>query len=329
MVGLPLVDRTLVRPDSPFNFDKPPHPALRICSHSEPKDQVNETNGPKRIRALERGLIVLEYLSRNGLSSLADLRRATGLGNATLLRLLATMQDRGWVRRNIVEGQYELAHALGEVLGAEARAHPMAEIAAPILLGMHTRALGFPSDLCALVGPGKLEIVESTRIRGPMAPGRTGLGIRPSMVRSAHGRAFLAFASKAQVALHLDAVRYSEIRENRPWLEEAVLNAELERTRDRGFGLRDEGYFVQIGYDPGPDLAAMAVPIRSQSGIHGTLSILWFREDRTLAEVLSLGGLDDLKRAASRIGAALDLHGIVAPAFGGDHDRIGDGNQKL
>ena len=81
--------------------------------------------GPKRIRALERGLIVVEYLSNHGLSTLADLRRATGLTNATLLRILASLQDRGWVRRNIVEGRYELAHSLGAILGENARAHPL------------------------------------------------------------------------------------------------------------------------------------------------------------------------------------------------------------
>ena len=128
-------------------------------------------HGPKRIRALERGMLVIEHLSTKGLSTLADLRVATGLTNATLLRILTTLQHRGWVRRNIVEGQYELTHSLGQILGANARAHPLAEMAAPILLEMQTRQLGFPSDLCALVAPGRLEVVESTRIRGPFAPG--------------------------------------------------------------------------------------------------------------------------------------------------------------
>ena len=132
-------------------------------------------NGPKQIRALERGLAVVEHLSRHGQSSLAALRAATGLTNATLLRVLATLRERGWVRRNIVEGQYELAHSLGDLLGANARAHPLAEYAAPILLDLKPRQLGLPSDLAAVIAPGKVEIIESTRLRGPMAPARTAL----------------------------------------------------------------------------------------------------------------------------------------------------------
>ena len=226
----------------------------------------------KRIRSLERGLAVIEQLSNRGVSTLADLRRGTGLTNATLLRILETLQERGWVRRNIAEGQYELAHSLGVRLGASAKAHPLAELAAPILLEMKSRQIGLPSDLCSIVGPGRLEVVESTRLRGPMAPVRTGLGIRPSMVLSAHGRAVLAFSPEDQFRVHIEAVTKSARKAEIPWVQHGRLELELQRTRERGYGLRELDYFVENALDPGPDLGAIAVPIVSASGIHGTVS---------------------------------------------------------
>lgn len=271
----------------------------------------------KRIRSLERGLAVIEQLSNRGVSTLADLRRGTGLTNATLLRILETLQERGWVRRNIAEGQYELAHSLGVRLGASAKAHPLAEAAAPILLGMKSRQTGLPSDLCTITGPGSLEVVESTRLRGPMAPVRTSLGIRPSMVLSAHGRAVLAFSPEDQSRLHLEAVAKSAKKAERPWLEAARLEAELQRTRARGYGLKEEDYFVENTLDPGPDLGAIAVPIVSASGIHGTVSLLWLRDDTTLEEVLALGSLEDMQIAAKRIAAKLERAGVRAPRFDG------------
>lgn len=270
---------------------------------------------PKKIRALDRGLSIVEHLSNHGLLTLAELRKASGLSNATLLRVLATLQARGWVRRNIAEGQYELAHSLGDVLGANARAHPLAETAAAVLLEMETRRLGFPSDLCAVIGPAKMEVVESTRVRGPMAPGRTGMGIRPSMIRSAHGRAFLAFASDDQFAVHMDALKRTESRENQRWMEDGRFAKSLAEAKQQGFGARDDDYFLMHAFDTGPDLAAIAVPILSRSGIHGTISILWLREDRTLEDILALGALTDMRKAASRIGAALDRKNIKAPVF--------------
>lgn len=270
---------------------------------------------PKRIRSLDRGLSIVEHLSRHGLSSLADLRRATGLSNATLFRLLATLRDRGWVRRNIVEGHYELAHSLGDLLGANARAHPMAELAAPILLDMRSRQLGLPSDLCTMVGPGKIEIIESTRLRGPMAPARTGLGIRPSMFLSAHGRAILAFLSGGEFQAHVAVAEASCTQQEKHWLHGGRFQEEIRKTLARGYGLREPGYWVESGFDPGPDLGAMAVPILSRSGLHGTLSVLWMRDDMSLQEVLSLNTLDDLRKASARIGAALDRAGYKAPRF--------------
>lgn len=271
--------------------------------------------GPKRIRAIERGLSVIEHLSNHGLSTLAELRHATGLSNATLLRVLVTLQDRGWVRRNIVEGQYELAHSLGSVLGVNARAHPLAEIAAPYLLQMRTRELGIPSDLCALIAPGKVEIVESTRLRGPLAPWRTGLGLRPSMIRSAHGRAILASATAKDYEFHLQAALNLDFRADRRWLESNDLNAILEETRCQGFGLREDNYYIDADFDPLHNTGALAVPVISQTGIHGSLSLMWLKDDTNLDEVLALGSLEDLRTTASRIGEAMDRNGISAPAF--------------
>ena len=258
---------------------------------------------------------MVEHLSNQGLSSLAELRHATGLSNAPLIRLLATLQDRGWVRRNIVGGQYELAHSLDVRLGASARAQPLAEIAAPWLLKMKTRVAGLPSDLCAPIAPGKIEIIESTRLRGPMAPGRTGLGVRSSMLLSAHGRAMLAFAPKAEVESHIAALRVSRTMKERPWLEPDRLDAVLAQTRARGYGLREIDYWVETAFDPGPDLGALAVPILSKTGLHGTLSVVWLRDDMTLEEVLDFGSLADMQRCAQKIGAALARAGQSAPRF--------------
>lgn len=266
----------------------------------------------ERIRSLERGLDVVEHLSRNGHVTLAELRQATGLKNATLFRVLATLRARGWVRRNLVEGRYELSHSLGNLLGETARAHPLAEFAEPILLDLKGRQAGWPSDLCAVLGPGRIEIIESTRIRGPMAPTRTSLGIRPSLVYSAHGRAVLAFSRPEIAEQHLERVRQYATKEELWWIESGKLAAEIEATRKRGFGLREPNYWSPP-FDPGPEVGAMAVPILTPEGIYGTLSLLWVADEMDLDEVLAFGSLDDLRRACVRIAAALQREGIEVP----------------
>ena len=268
--------------------------------------------GAERIRAVERALDVLERLSRGGPSSLAELRRETGLPNPTLLRILGTLTDRGWVRRNIALGGFELSHGLGRVLGEAARAHPLAELAAPILIDLGGRPAGWPSDLCAVMGAGRIEIVESTRMRGPLAPTRSGLGVRPSMLLSAHGRAILAFSTEAASRAHLTRIEAGPEREERAWLASGRLDAEIAATRARGYGLREPGYWARP-FDPGPEIGAMAVPILSRAGLHGTVSVMWIAGEMSLQEVLAAGSMEDLRRASLRIGAELERAGVEAP----------------
>ena len=166
---------------------------------------------------------MIEVLSQSGSCSLTELRQKTGLDNAGLLRILGTMIGRGWVRQLIVEKRYELSHSLGDILGAEARAHPMAEIAVPILLELRQNPYSLPSDLCAIRGFGQFEIIESTRLRGPMAPGRTGLGLQPSLFQSAHGRV-IDFSNCARCA-------------NRSGCAISLLQSFVKRVRDSAWSI--------------------------------------------------------------------------------------------
>ena len=276
---------------------------------------MSETGGgPKRIRALDRGLAVLEHLSKQGQSTLADLRRATGLGNATLLRILATMQDRNWVRRALVEGKYQLTHSVGAILHSQARANPVAELAAPIMVELVRMRSDWPSDIVAPIGPGLLEVIESTRARGPLAPTRTAYGVRPSMVFSAHGRALLAHTSQEELETHFAAISRSGTPEERMWIESGRLEAELDRTRRVGYGLREKDYWAKP-FDYGPELGALAYPIITEGHVHATISMLWPIAETTLKRLTDDGHAEALRQAAIAIAKEVVDAGLSAPRF--------------
>ena len=266
----------------------------------------------KRIRAVDRALLVIEVLSQSGSCSLTELRQKTGLDNAGLLRILGTMIDRGWVRQLIVEKRYQMSHSLGDILGAEARAHPMAEIAVPILLELRQNPYSLPSDLCAFRGFGQFEIIESTRLRGPMAPGRTGLGLQPSLFQSAHGRVILAHMSDEMREKHTKAFLNRARKEDISWYNSGRLDAELEITRARGYGIRAELYW-EPPFDESPPIGAIAVPIITADGIHGSLSLLWLEEHLSADTVLRSGLLERLKTSARDISTKLSEGSIPAP----------------
>ena len=266
----------------------------------------------KRIRALERGLLVIESLSQSRSLSLTQLRTKTGLDNATLLRILSTLIDRGWARQLIVEKKYELSHSLEKILGSGSTGHPIAELAAPILLSLKDNPLGLPSDLCAIMGDGQFEIVESTRQKGPLAQDRTGLGLRPSLFRSAHGRIILASMPSERRMLHINAFLNRARKKDANWYQRGFLTHELEMAQKQGYALREKDYW-EPPFDGTSSVSALAVIIKNETGIHGSLSLLWLEEQHDLQDILQAGLLDKLNEAAKQIATSLSAHNIKAP----------------
>ena len=104
--------------------------------------------GVKEIRALTRGVAVLNALCRAGACSLADLSRETCLPKSTLRRILTTFEQANFVRCSLADGLYranvhapayqETAHNpfIGQIVAA----------ATPVLEELATKVL-WPSDV--------------------------------------------------------------------------------------------------------------------------------------------------------------------------------------
>lgn len=182
----------------------------------------------------------------------------------------------------------------------------------PILLGLRQNPYSLPSDLCAIRGFGQFEIIESTRLRGPMAPGRTGLGLQPSLFQSAHGRVILAHISDEMREKHTNTFLNRARKEDISWYNSGRLDAELEITRARGYGIRAELYW-EPPFDETPPVGAIAVPIITADGIHGSLSLLWLEEHLSADTVLRSGLLERLKTSARDISTKLSEGSIPAP----------------
>ncbi|MFT5344133.1 MAG: IclR family mhp operon transcriptional activator [Paracoccaceae bacterium] len=258
----------------------------------------------KRIRALDRGMAVVEHLAKTGRTSLSSLRAETGLSNATLLRILATMQDRNWVRRSVVDAKYELSNVVGQKFRAGKYAHPIAEAAAPIMCELRDAGLQYPSDLLIPLAPGVIEVIETTRPRGPHAPFRPPYGVRPSMVFSAHGRAILAFSDPGQREAHLSAITISGTHEEKRWLKDGRLQAALEEARKCGFGVRANEYWAN-NVDDVPETGAIAYPIFLNRSLVASLSILWLESEKSLADILAENTPAIYQRSVQKISLAI------------------------
>ena len=256
----------------------------------------------KTIRAFERGLQILELLGAEPTVSLEDLHRRSGLAKATLLRILRTAIEAGWVHRRPSDGHYQLARAVQDLGNRVGREHILGEVAAPYLEELQ-RIAGWPSDIAVSPSPGQIEILETSRFRAPFAINRLVLGFRPSMAFSALGRAYLAFLPTAERDLHLKWLRQSGLQQERRYVASASFMQELEETKARGYGCRAPGYWGRM-IDHGDDLSAIAVPIIQDGRVQAVLSLVWISNVMTQEDVIDRS-LQDLKDTAVAISHAV------------------------
>lgn len=243
----------------------------------------------KSIRALARGLQVLRLLNEQGAQTLAALHAETAIPKATLLRILKTLREEGAVWQRIIDGAY-LPTQITDATRPFGREALLVEVASPVLEQLSDK-VKWPSVL-AVPRPTHLEVVEANAPRAEFNHiGLGPVGFRINFLRSATGRAFLAYCAADQRAAILNRLREGGRKGDTLALSDAEVDKALSETRDLGYGLRhpdfgggfDEG---RNEVDDGRD--SLGVAIRFEDTVLGAINVTWSKRalNRTQAAAL-------------------------------------------
>lgn len=233
----------------------------------------------KSINALARGLEVLQLLQSSGALTLADLHRLSGIPKASLLRILKTMMERGVIWQRMVDDAWIPSFSLAELAGRMDRESLLVEVASPVLAAL-TAEIEWPSVL-AVPRLTHMEVIETNAARAYFDRIALGpVGFQVNMLRSASGRAFVAFCEAPVREAILETLRRSDRPGNRLARSAGYVAQVLSETRAQGFGLRDPDFGGN--FDQGRALAddgreSLGVPIRLGNHVPGTLNITWTR----------------------------------------------------
>ena len=266
----------------------------------------------KSINALARGLEVLQLLQTSGALTLADLHRLSGIPKASLLRILKTLMERGFIWKRMVDDAWVPSYSLAELAGRMDREHRLVEVASPVLARL-TAEIEWPSVL-AVPRLTHMEVIETNAARAYFDGIALGpVGFQVNMLRSASGRAFVAFCEAPVREAILETLRRSDRPGNRGARSAEYVKAVLAETRAQGFGLRDPDFGGD--FDAGRAVVddgreSLGVPIRLGNHVPGTLNITWTR--RVLRRDQAVGLLaPPALRAAEEI--ARRMGRIVSP----------------
>jgi IclR family mhp operon transcriptional activator len=256
--------------------------------------------GVKSVRALARGLDVLRALRQRASASLQELHGDTGLAKPTLLRILKTLEEGGFVRRSLGDGRYRIG-AAARLPGRDTGAHDaIAEQASPVLDRL-CRDVLWPSDIGVYKG-GAMEILETSRSLTPFLVNRSRMGYRVHMLMSALGRAYLAFCPPRERAAILSHLRQSGDPYDRRAHDEAAVRRDLERDRARGYAIRQSGYGHWASDRDQAD--AIAVPVLQGARVLASVNLTWVAGAVSLDDMVARH-LDRLRAAAAEIAASL------------------------
>jgi IclR family transcriptional regulator, mhp operon transcriptional activator len=254
------------------------------------------------IRGLERGLRVLQALQSSSISSLHEVHLATQIPKPSLLRILHTLENTGFVSRRLADGQYRIS-AFARVGRKRDRYDRVAEAAAPVLDRL-CQKVRWPSDLMVPAGD-HMERRETSQGASPFfihPTHRNQVGQSIGWLLTGVGRAYLAFCPDKERQELLQRLRKSGKLDD--WLahDRKRLDKILAETRARGYGTRDPTFLGgRYGSPPTDDgLAAIAVPLLDRQRVYGSINILWIKTAFTIDD-FAARHLGDLQAAAAEI----------------------------
>ncbi|HWS50172.1 MAG TPA: IclR family transcriptional regulator [Microbacterium sp.] len=203
-------------------------------------------------QSVEKAVAVLTAFSEGQALRVGDVARATGIGQSTASRLLATLETAGFVERDALSGLYSLGSELMTLAGVALNQNPVHGAGRQIAQNLAAQ-LGLGVNIAILRGA---ELVYVCNFEGRLSPkSHTLMGQRVPLHATSIGKATLAgmsYAARATLATALTA--YTE------WTitDRERLDREVALIARRGYATEIEEFVL--------GRASVAAPVRDQNG---------------------------------------------------------------
>ncbi|WP_018132693.1 IclR family transcriptional regulator [Effusibacillus pohliae] len=212
------------------------------------------------VRAVERALDILLCFSGTEMElGLSEIAKKVGLHKSTVHRLLASLESKGFIRRNPQTDKYRLGWSVLELVSNVYQSDDLASIVVPQMTQLRDE-VGETISLYIRVGKERIrtQAVESNQPVRRVA----NIGQRLPLYVGASGKVLLAWSDPDVVEAVMNDPAWPEELSKRGFLEI------LAKTRDNGFAISIE--------EREPGAAAVAVPI--------------FGRDKQIVAALSISG---------------------------------------
>ncbi len=239
------------------------------------------------VRALQRGLSILEYLNRWDGATIKEIAEVLGTPHATTYRLLKTLCDHNLLTKGNDRGEYWLAAGV-KALSAGYRTEAwLVDAAVPVIEALAAE-LHWPTAL--MLPRGDEMVVKATNVAPcPNIKGKIPTGMVSKFTETAGGLVYLAHLTDA---------------DHTPPSQAPALRRKLAAIGRDGYATLDEDK---------NDVIQIAVPVRTLDGARGALMS---RADRRVCP-----DTESRSKIARRLVQAADRIAAHIPALSSDHER--------
>lgn len=246
----------------------------------------------KNIRALERGLRILEALGDLGWTKLGELSSYAEIDRATVYRIVDTLEKLGYIVRREEDGAIALHRRLATIADSIHDTNSIAQAIEPLIQSL-TRRILWPSDFGGIAG-GKLTVLASTNRMSPFSVNRPSIGMQVPLLRSALGRAILSSIDKSHCLARLELIpRNPKTRLSEEYNKRVTdkIQREFQRT----------GYARSVGQVKG-GVSAIALPVRCPDML-GAINIVFSSSAMSVEEAAEkyLGQLHECVQEVERL----------------------------
>lgn len=237
----------------------------------------------KPVRALERGLIILEAVNERDGMRTQEVADHCDLSRPTAFRLLETLESLGFVAQSKSGGSWHPTLRCNLLSSGFLDKAWVGQIAMPEMIKLGKDIL-WPVDLVTLAGDA-MQVRESTHKTSPFSFDVGMVGQKIPMLLTAGGRAYLAYCPEEERDEILENMRRTGKPEHTLAHDPQFIAKIITMTRDRGYGFRAEEFKSHT--------VSISIPI--------------FKNDRPIASltVVCLKSVISLEEAARKFEAPL------------------------
>ncbi len=257
-----------------------------MVGQATPDRSVTERDSPERdsperdgnVRAISRGLAVLQAVNRGGAVTMMQICRSAGIPYPTACRIVQTLIDEGMIEREPVRKRYRPTALVRTLSYGYQDEGDLVAVARPHIVAL-TRALAWPVSVATRVGPAMM-VRDSTHQLTSLTLHNYVPGFTLPIIECSTGKAYLAFCDEEERRGVLQGLRQLD----GPAERLAVLLTSNEKMLS---DIRQRGYATQArnAYTATPGkTSSIAVPLFQKDRVTGSLALIFFASAVSMAE---------------------------------------------